>query len=186
MRHAEMYLEDWKRLKGCCGVGKKFYAASLKDYPKEDAVSWRNILRKRRWIYVHGQLGTGKTHLLSALVQSRFIWGWDCWFSFVPQFLERLKRSFNGSSEEMTADLQHRAENCDLLALDDIGAEKTTEWTLQILTNIVNERYQKGLAAIFSSNLTVDDLAKRYSRLADRIRERALVVPLEERRPERG
>lgn len=185
-RQAETRLADWNSAHGLAGVRKAFAGATLKDYTKEDAETWRNGIRAGSWIYLHGQVGTGKTHLLSALVRSRFIWGWTCWFVYVPEFLARMKKSYDKQSMELSADLTYRAENCEFLAFDDIGTEKLSAWSSDLLTTIVNARYASKLATGFSSNFNIDELAGRYERLADRIRERALVVPLEERRPERG
>ena len=59
---------------------------------------------------------------------------------------------------------------CDLLILDDLGAEFTTNFTTATLNNIVNTRILESRPTIISTNLTVRSLDDRYSRrIASRI-----------------
>ena len=50
-----------------------------------------------------------------------------------------------------------------LLVLDDLGAERPTEWTRDELLGIVDYRYEKGLPTIYVSNYKLSDLARRLS-----------------------
>ena len=57
-----------------------------------------------------------------------------------------------------------------LLCLDDLGAEKRSEWTDQELYYLIDSRYRKGLKTIITSNNDITGLSED-SRLSDRIRE---------------
>lgn len=162
-----------------------FSTAKLSDYNGHPWKDWKEQVKAGGWLFTHGKVGTGKTHLLAALTRSRYIWAWTCWMVYVPEFLATIKSSFDSDPGD-ASDLVYRAKMTEFLAMDDLGTEKLTPWTQEVLTTIINARYAKGLATAISSNYGLEALAKRYERIADRIREKALVVPLEVKRPERG
>jgi DNA replication protein DnaC len=60
---------------------------------------------------------------------------------------------------------------CDLLIIDDLGTEFTTQVTVSCIYNLLNTRYNKGLATIISTNLSHDELARKYE---DRIYSRII------------
>ena len=53
--------------------------------------------------------------------------------------------------------------NCDLLILDDLGSELTTQFTQSALYELVNTRLVAGRCTVISSNLSMDEAARRYS-----------------------
>ena len=183
-RHREMYQRDWDRFgAGATRVPEKFRNARMRDIA--DSQGLVEAVKNRDWIYAHGQVGTGKTHILSALAHRCYINGWRCFFIYVPGFLKELRNGF-AAKDGSAPDLIYRAETADLLLIDDIGTEKAGAFASETVTGLVNERYgQEKTVTVFSANYDVDELAERYRRVADRIRERALVVPLDEKRPER-
>ena len=74
-----------------------------------------------------------------------------------------------------------RLTSVDLLHLDDLGAEKSTDWVLETLYTIVNQRYQEQRSVIITTNFDHDKLKEQVgerivSRLADMCGE--FVVPL--------
>lgn len=168
-----------------CGVADKFQDARMTDYDPEAAMGYLTAIWEGSWFLAWGPVGTGKTHLLSALIRSFFIHGFDSYLVYVPRFLSELKSSF-GNNEVFGEDLIYRLEMTPILALDDLGTEKLTEFNAETLTNIINARYNRELRTIISANYGLERLEKRYARLADRIRENAEVHELIERRPERG
>ena len=52
---------------------------------------------------------------------------------------------------------------CDLLILDDLGTEMTTQFTIAVLYQVVNTRLMESRATIVSTNLPVGELDRRYS-----------------------
>ena len=56
-----------------------------------------------------------------------------------------------------------------MLILDDLGAEKVTEYVRQSLYTLINKRYLDNLPTFFTSNLSLDEIA---ARLDDRISSR--------------
>ena len=69
-------------------------------------------------------------------------------------------------SEDIT-----RYYDCDLLILDDLGTEFSTEYSISALFDIINRRLTTGKPIIINANLTLKDMEKRYS---DRIVSRLL------------
>ena len=114
--------------------------------------------------------GVGKTHLAIAVVaellRSRRIR--RAQFEFVPDFLDKIRRAMDSSEEY--GFIIDRAKRAPLLVLDDLGAQKTTEWVREQLLIITNERWGSGLPTIVTQNDNADDcratLGERaYSRL---------------------
>lgn len=112
---------------------------------------------------------------------------WDAWdrschtlsfwypeFRFVnlPRLLGRIKETFNRQTryELTTSDVIREYEQCDVLVLDDLGAEKATDWVREMLFLIIDSRYTSGRTTIITSNLSPRQLGETLSeRIADRI-----------------
>ena len=73
---------------------------------------------------------------------------------------------FADFEEEKFGDGEHLTDKysrCDLLILDDLGTEMTTQFTLSALYSIVNGRLLAGLPTVISTNLTTDEIRRRYT-----------------------
>jgi len=93
-------------------------------------------------------------------------------FIRVPELLQKLKKSFSaGPQENNEQDLIDLYSKASLLVLDDIGTELTTNWAYSILYLIVDNRYNEMLPTIFTSNLSLEQLMRRFvdERLVSRI-----------------
>lgn len=51
--------------------------------------------------------------------------------------------------------------SCDLLILDDLGKEKQTEWTNQILYEVINSRYEHRKPIVVTTNYSAQELSNR-------------------------
>ena len=60
---------------------------------------------------------------------------------------------------------------CDLLILDDLGTEFVNQFTVSCLYNLLNTRQNKGLSTVISTNLSPEELSKKYE---DRIYSRII------------
>lgn len=116
-------------------------------------------------LYIFGECGTGKTLLSSIIgrekalqeIQPLFFTSTDLFFELNPFTKEK-------EDKESTADKRFRIRHCSCLILDDLGAEKPSQWTNSILFDIVNYRYNEQLQTIFTSNFNVKDLQKRWAK----------------------
>jgi len=86
-------------------------------------------------------------------------------FEYIPSFI-LLAKEFKNKERELHIDaLLHR----DLVILDDIGSIKNTEYDITVLLDIINTRYSNGLATIYTSNVSPNELFKNNLRITDRI-----------------
>ena len=87
-----------------------------------------------------GPPGNGKTHLAGAVVRAVFEAGGFAVFANVPRLMVRFERTYRPGAKEHETDLLRALIECDLLVLDDIGAEKWTAKREERLYLIVNSR----------------------------------------------
>ncbi|NTU71604.1 MAG: ATP-binding protein [Coriobacteriia bacterium] len=121
-------------------------------------------------LYVHGPVGVGKTHAAAGMMRRAVVDGYCCAWLSVGEWLAEIRTSFNGGAAPLAcSDLAYR----DVLVLDDLGAEKPTEWVIASIFELVNavyERGEDGPRLIVTSNLAPDDLSRRLGdRVASRI-----------------
>ncbi len=114
-----------------------------------------------------GASGLGKTHLTLAIVSGVIEKGFtpiygpcENLFSLIEK--EKFTGENKGSYEAMI--------NCDLLVLDDLGAEMSTAFSKAALYNLINTRMLSKKPTIINTNLTIKEIATRYSeRVASRL-----------------
>lgn len=120
----------------------------------------------------HGATGLGKTHLSSAVARAVIERGaYVVYESALKLFGDYEMRRFgnNGYSTDSDSDINRYIE-CDLLIIDDLGCEMTNQFTLSCLYNIINTRMMQRKSTIISTNLSQDELRKRYTdRIVSRI-----------------
>ena len=116
-----------------------------------------------------GPVGTGKTHLASAIANR--VMQFDCRlvvFAVVPALLWTLQERYRFQSP--TDNLEEKLLTADLLVLDDIGAEKPTEWTEQVLYRVVGDRYARRAPIVATANCSIETLTARVGiRTVDRL-----------------
>jgi len=121
--------------------------------------------------YLNGGVGTGKSHLAAAitreLVRKRIIG--SAYFAYVPKFFDEIRNNFDRPVEERD-EFMRRSLECDLLVMDDLGAERTTEWVRDQLGIIIHMRWANQKPVLVTSNKTMEEyrdlLGERaYSRL---------------------
>lgn len=117
-----------------------------------------------------GATGLGKT-LLSACIARQVA---DRGFSVVYETAIRMFSDFEnekfGSDYEQNRGLTRKYLQCDLLIIDDLGTEMTTQFTVSALYHLINTRMMEGRSTIISTNLLPEALEHRYSpQIASRI-----------------
>lgn len=117
---------------------------------------------KCKGIYLNGNFGSGKTYLLSAMLNELAKKGTKVAIIYYPEFLRALKESFN-TADEFKYKFNY-VKKVDVLLLDDIGAETLTEWSRdEILGTILQYRMEENLPTLFTSNLTMEELEVHLS-----------------------
>jgi len=130
-----------------------------------------------------GSIGVGKTHLatgiLQRLVRERGVKGLFCDYR---ELLKKIQNSWNPQVSTTELDLLQPVFQAEVLVLDDLGAQKLNEWSSDIVSLILNTRYNENLSTIVTTNyadlppgggdLTDAQRSAREPTLGDRIGER--------------
>lgn len=118
-------------------------------------------------IVLRGETGCGKTHLAVALMQH----AGHGYFTTAPELLLRIRSTFNDgvmreSEDEVINDLCFH----ELLVLDDLGAEKTTEFAITTLYIIIDRRIRDAKRTIITTNLSLKEIEEKLdARIASRL-----------------
>ena len=124
-----------------------------------------------RGVWFLGSHGTGKTTLAMLISQQALQAGRSVAIYSLPKLLGRIRRTYDAEAGEQSySDLFERLATVDLLHLDDLGVEKQTEWVIEQLYAVLNERYERERAIVVTSNVEIDDLEKQLGpRIVSRI-----------------
>jgi len=112
-----------------------------------------------------GSYGLGKSHLSYAICKALRAKGHIAVFVSVPKILTVIKSTYQRDSQFSEAELMSVLSSVDLLAMDDIGAERWKKdddgesWATEKLFEIIDGR--SGRHTIYTTNLTSDELPKR-------------------------
>ena len=113
---------------------------------------------KIKGMYLYGNFGSGKTYLISALFNELAKKNICSTIIYFPEFLRSLKASF-GSPDSDYNERFDIVKNAPLLLLDDIGAEKMTDWARdEVLGVILQYRMEEHLPTFLTSNLSLKEL----------------------------
>jgi len=147
-------------------AGKVLENASMKDIDITDkkrvkVIKWIKEFydkyepnKKLKGLYLHGNFGCGKTYLIAALFNELEKKRVRSYIVYFPELLRTLKDDWDSYGKKIDYLC-----NVDVLLIDDIGAEKVTEWGRdEILGTILQSRMNNELATFFTSNLTVEEL----------------------------
>ncbi len=147
-------------------------------------------IKQGNGLFIHGPVGTGKSHLAAATVYEiiklnpdafgRMAGPWDyeepqgIKFAFISvvDLLATLRESYDGNEykKEHAYRLMRQVRGHEIIVLDDIGAEKPSEWVDEQLYGIIDLRYRMERATIFTTNCSVNQLEKQIgSRTVSRI-----------------
>ncbi len=116
-------------------------------------------LDRGRGLWIQGDVGTGKTTLAMLVSKAAVDAGRSVAIYSLPRLLNLLREAMD--SQEGKLDFMDRLTAVDLLHVDDLGAEKQTDWVLEQLYSIVNARYEAERAIIATTNLMPDELSDR-------------------------
>ncbi|MEA2320567.1 MAG: replication protein DnaC [Solirubrobacteraceae bacterium] len=132
-----------------------------------------------RGLWFYGSVGTGKTTLAMLVSRSALDAGRSVAIYSLPRLLAEIRATFEADSEGSYVDFLDRLALVDLLHIDDVGAERTSDWVLEQLYAIVNARYEDERSVIITTNLERDQLVEQIrERTVSRLEEMCTLVPL--------
>ena len=110
-------------------------------------------------LWLMGDVGTGKTTLAMIVSKAAIEAGRSVAIYSLPRLLNLIRAAIE-TDDGMVGFLERLAA-VDLLHIDDLGAENTTEWVLEQLYSIVNTRYEDERAMIVTTNLNYEELVEQ-------------------------
>jgi DNA replication protein DnaC len=147
------------------GIGRRFLEVSFDREPivSLDPIVLRQVrafvrsieenLDGGRGLWFDGPVGTGKTSLAILVAKAAKDAGRSYAVYPVPRLLAEIKRTFDRDASDTYLGFFRRLCTVDVLVLDDLGAEKQTEWVLEQLYSIVNERWQDRRSIVVTTNI---------------------------------
>jgi DNA replication protein DnaC len=131
-----------------------------------------------RGLWFMGPPGTGKTTLAMLVSKAAFDAGRSVAIYSLPTLLNEIKDTFTAGRSH--TDLLRKLTAVDLLHIDDVGAEKSSDWVLEELYSIVNARYEDERSIVITTNiLDRDELREQITpRTVSRLTEMCDELPL--------
>jgi DNA replication protein DnaC len=126
-----------------------------------------------RGLWLMGDVGTGKTSLAMLASKAALEHGHSVAIYSLPRLLARVRRTYDADAGEQSyLEFFERLTGVDLLHIDDLGAEKRTDWVLEQLYALVDERYETQRSIVVTTNLDQTELeeqigARTVSRLVE-------------------
>jgi len=152
------------------GVGEKLVGSRFTDFEATNELQRKAKKRGEKYAadFKRGEtsknllitgtnFGIGKTHLavsvLADLLRRHRLR--SAYFTYLPEFLELVRRSYDEPAHRGLID---KACTTDLLVLDDLGAQRTTDWVREQMNLISNSRWSNGLPTIMTTNTGPDEI----------------------------
>ena len=167
-----MHIKKIKELLSDSGMGERFrkrtFNTFITDTPERKkcfdiAVNYvenfemNNKLGKG--LYFEGSNGTGKTHLAAAITLRLISNGVPVIFKTCADLLSDVKEAYD-SKDKRDQEIMNIYKTVDLLVIDDLGKERCTDWSMSVLYQIVNARYENNKPIIITTNYSHDGLIK--------------------------
>jgi DNA replication protein DnaC len=155
-------------------VPRKYRGVSFERPPVSDIarVAPEEVRQVRRYVqridehldagqglWLWGDVGTGKTTLAMLASQAALEAGRSVVIHSLPRLLNLIRNAIE--SEAGMVGFLERLTAVDLLHIDDLGAENTTDWVLEQLYSIINTRYEDERAMIVTTNLKFEELLEQ-------------------------
>jgi len=167
-------------------AGVSFDRAPVTDLPEAQVRVVRRFvanldenLDAGRGLWLHGTVGTGKTTLAMLVSKAALDAGRTVAIYSLPRLLAEIRSTFEDGGGGSYTTFMDRLTEVDLLHVDDVGAEKTSEWVLEQLYAIVNARYEEQRSVVITTNLENDALTEQITaRTVSRLEEMCTLLPL--------
>jgi len=127
-----------------------------------------------RGLWLMGNTGTGETTLGMLAAKAALAAGRTVAVYFTPKLLTQIRQTYQATESEDAYDaFFRRLTSVDLLYIDDLGAERHTDWVVEQLYALVNERYENQRSMLVTSNAR-RDVEEGRAQLEDQIGSRTV------------
>lgn len=144
-------------------------------YAQKYVEKFRDMEAKQQGLLLYGSVGTGKSFTAACIANALL----DRQVSVVMTSFVKILEDIQGSEDESRYMTVLNAPR--LLIIDDLGAERNTDYAQEKVYNVIDSRIRSGKPMILTTNLTLDQMMEsqdiRYQRIYDRIFE--VCYPLE-------
>ena len=113
------------------------------------------------WLVLLGPSGCGKTHLACAIANRCLSLGRPAFYISVSDLLDHLRRTFNPASNITYDEIFEEIKNTSLLVLDDLTTGGTTAWAQEKLEQLLNHRFNNGLATVVTTDVPIEKFDER-------------------------
>ena len=137
----------------------------MKNYVKH----YTEFKKNGKGLILYGPVGTGKTYLAACVANALIDEGRKVLMTNFATITNKLQGMWEGKQEYI-----NRLNQYSLLIIDDLGAERNTEYMQEQVFNVIDARYSSGLPMIITTNLTKEELKKPSNIGCSRIYERIL------------
>jgi len=135
---------------------------------KRYATAFDKMMEKAQGLLMWGDVGTGKSFAAACIANYLL----DHKTSVIMTSFVKILEIIDKDRDEESAIIA-RLGRAKLVIFDDLGAERSTDYAIEKVYNIIDSRYRSGLPMILTTNLTLDAMQNetdiRYKRIFDRI-----------------
>jgi DNA replication protein DnaC len=146
------------------------------EMAKRYVTMWESMKQKKVGLLFWGNTGNGKTFTAACVANALIDQGIPSMVTSFPKILEVAQ----GMYPEDRGNYFQSMNVYDLLVLDDLGVERQTEYGMEVVYNVIDQRYVLGKPVIITTNLTLDEIKApkdmRLQRIYDRIT--AMCIPV--------
>jgi DNA replication protein DnaC len=147
----------------------RYQFAKIEDCSELIKNAVKKAVAEEKGIFLYGNTGVGKTFFCHTLQNSNK-GKVENFVSLLYEFRDYIQNGFYNDKIKSLCDSEY-------LIIDDIGAEKTSDFVVEFLYTIVNRRYENMKRTVMTTNLSLVDFEKRYGdRILSRISEMCVIV----------
>lgn len=159
----------------------RFRSASLYKVPKSIQDYCLKDKFKEKGLFIHGPCGTGKTYAAYAIAKTFIANDYKVVVHNYSKLLEDIRDEFNLTPDPYYVSITNKLTEFEgVLILDDVGAEKSSDWNIEKLYNIINQRYENMLTTIITSNFGPKQLKDTIGdRIVSRLVEMCYIAKLD-------
>lgn len=131
--------------------------------------NFKEFKKDGKGLLLYGDVGTGKTYVAAAIANALVDRGVPVMMTNFVRIANKLQESFNGRQAYLD-----NLNKFDLLVIDDLAAERKTEYMQEIVFNVVDARYRSGLPMIITTNLGIAAIKNATETAERRVYDRVL------------
>lgn len=150
----------------------------ISDAMKKYVENFPEFMKEGKGLLLLGPVGTGKSYYAACIANALIDAGYTALMTNFAKIINRLQGSFDGRQEFINS-----LNKYSILIIDDLGAERNTEYTAEQIFNIIDNRYRSNKPMIITTNLTdkqlqsTDDITR--TRIYDRILEKCIPIKVD-------